>query len=1687
VGNPLVICPNHRIFALQITTMRIASFCFLFLLSQSVWSQDCHRAYWVDGYDGSQAFEHFIDIDRHPDGGFVVCGKHSADGTTLGNQSVNTGAFGYYLARMDSAGNFSQLTSLFSQDGIALKRITVLPDGSIAAGCTVNANITLGSETFHIHGGAKPLLIKFDSQFNYQWHRASENTSNSSEMRDISCDSEGNIYWGGLFSGNYLSFGGDFYLQRTTDGGAWLSKVNAQGQFQWIRGIAPGVSAGLQTVTVDSNDDVWISGQASLGANAVLKFSDQIIAPGYLTNAWCTYVAKFDANGTCIWGKVSSNTSTFGSIYTADAMADDEGNMYLCGQLTGTFEWSGMPMIGGDGSGFLWSLDTNGNGRWFKTMGGQGSSESASALDVRGNRIAVVGYLSSNQPYVGKFPVYSLGTGTYKTFNAQFFNDGELEFCRMNQNDTQNFMQHDVVIDEGLNQIVFGYYKGTNVAWYPFTLTHTGTNPKMFVAKYGPSSPTVFTISAGPDKVTTCSTNVQLNGSTTPSSGVGFGWWPDMGFSGNYSKTPNANTGAPTDYIFYGYYQGCVKRDTVHVDLTNYNLSLTAIENTAHCFGDTSQLAAVCSDPNATIAWTPNYRLTSAVAFNTNSFTNTSLNYVAEATINGCKARDTVYVHVNRKPTIDLPYQQFYQTYQMHTCIDLPIFADLGLPENDYTITPETNITWQNDHSVVFSTDQLYYGGTIAATSPEGCENEIIFTVYAYDYQPAPPIYSQPNDTVYLCPAAGYVYEEEFLVTTDILYNPNDFNFSWYSGWQVDSLDGLGWRDIEYWNHGHYELFPNSVGYPNSAYYVPLRFWNVEPGMDGFKYRAYIHDICSPRVYTNQMVLRVGPAFTDQSTALTICEGATDTLFVASANSNGLYQWQVFRNNAWIDLLANEDNIQINDDQLILSNVFAGMDTLFRCRIDGCSPNFYSYSDPIVVSVQSNNLTIAGPFQTTGCLGETIALYVETNGGSFDAQWMRDGAAINNSVLGHTGFNNDTLFIQTNLFNPQNHVYRCELYNAQCGQNFTTSDLTVEINIPSAINWPLAQNELCADDEALLIATASPMGGIYSGSGLSGDYINPSLNLPGDYDIQYMYVDSTTGCSSTSIQTVTIWALPLVTVELSANSACIQNAAIPIEVTTAPIGGTIDADGLAFESATHSFPLPESSGIFTITYTYTDLHGCESSALTSFEALDTMAIQWTTDLGTFCGGSTEEIIALPLPTGGQFNPYTVTDNVIQTEALSSGDHTLSYQYTAANGCVSQQLAQFYIQDLVVVWTDSLLSACYTSEPIVMGNPSPEGGIYSGIGIVGELFSPGIAGVGFHPVTYTYLDSQTGCTASATQYIQVYDQPLVTFVMSDHDLCIDEDVLTLMEGQPSGGIYSGAGVFEPSPGAFFLMPSNLSEGSYDVTYSYIDGSGCSSSVTETYVIYGLPVLTWVDHLGDFCTNTPIAEVTEPNPNGGSFSPTNVSNGLLDLSTLTPGQYEAQYLYVDEFGCAASILTTYTLQDTTTITWTPLFPEYPNNGFYFCGNFELNAQADLTAWAQPAAGDFYLEGSLLDNQVWTWGDPFEFGFYDITYTYTDPNSGCVSQSIQPFLLDLCGAVAEDTGLAPRCWSDGRNQLWLTSPSAGRFEMVNASGQLVHQGILRSGLQQESIPLAAGVYFVRMAIGDDWSFQKLLIGYE
>ncbi|WP_299316168.1 hypothetical protein, partial [uncultured Aquimarina sp.] len=68
------------------------------------------------------------------------------------------------------------------------------------------------------------------------------------------------------------------------------------------------------------------------------------------------------------------------------------------------------------------------------------------------------------------------------------------------------------------------------------------------------------------------------------------------------------------------------------------------------------------------------------------------------------------------------------------------------------------------------------------------------------------------------------------------------------------------------------------------------------------------------------------------------------------------------------------------------------------------------------------------------------------------------------------------------------------------------------------------------------------------------------------------------------------------------------------------------------------------------------------------------------------------------------------------------------------------------------------------------------GVYSGSGVTDNSngttysFNPATAGAGVHTITYNFTDAN-GCSNSASDTIEVFDLPIVTFA-APADLCID---------------------------------------------------------------------------------------------------------------------------------------------------------------------------------------------------------------------------------------------------------------------------------------------------------------------------
>jgi hypothetical protein len=135
--------------------------------------------------------------------------------------------------------------------------------------------------------------------------------------------------------------------------------------------------------------------------------------------------------------------------------------------------------------------------------------------------------------------------------------------------------------------------------------------------------------------------------------------------------------------------------------------------------------------------------------------------------------------------------------------------------------------------------------------------------------------------------------------------------------------------------------------------------------------------------------------------------------------------------------------------------------------------------------------------------------------------------------------------------------------------------------------------------------------------------------------------------------------------------------------------------------------------------------------------------------------SQEYVDMIAVPFGGSFIGTGIEGNAFIPALAGGGPHTIFYEYIDENGCsnISNELTIEVLFEPTLLFVDSD-QACLTDGPIGMTG-FPEGGIYLGIGVSGNLFYPEIAGPGNHTISYIFTD-ENGCSNRADQNIYVDD-------------------------------------------------------------------------------------------------------------------------------------------------------------------------------------------------------------------------------------------------------------------------------------------------------------------------------------------
>ncbi len=137
------------------------------------------------------------------------------------------------------------------------------------------------------------------------------------------------------------------------------------------------------------------------------------------------------------------------------------------------------------------------------------------------------------------------------------------------------------------------------------------------------------------------------------------------------------------------------------------------------------------------------------------------------------------------------------------------------------------------------------------------------------------------------------------------------------------------------------------------------------------------------------------------------------------------------------------------------------------------------------------------------------------------------------------------------------------------------------------------------------------------------------------------------------------------------------------------------------------------------------------------------------------------------PAGGSFYGNGISGNVLDLSALSSGIHTLTYQFTEANGCYTEDSTTFMILENPV---DQSITVCENMAPVM--NTGSIAKIYATNESLSNLIGSGTS-VALNPITSSPTEVFSAVVSSPFYY-QINTLDTTNYQIIDHEVVTGDD-------------------------------------------------------------------------------------------------------------------------------------------------------------------------------------------------------------------------------------------------------------------------------------------------------------------------
>lgn len=658
-------------------------------------------------------------------------------------------------------------------------------------------------------------------------------------------------------------------------------------------------------------------------------------------------------------------------------------------------------------------------------------------------------------------------------------------------------------------------------------------------------------------------------------------------------------------------------------------------------------------------------------------------------------------------------------------------------------------------------------------------------------------------------------------------------------------------------------------------------------------------------------------------------------------------------------------------------------------------------------------------------------------------------------------------YVSSSNFDPQSAGVGTHYVSYSYTDNngcFNSDSIAITVNSLPTASFTGLPSSVCSNSAPITLS-GLPLGGTFSGSGMTGNVFNPANAGSGIKQITYTYTDNN-GCSDQEVHSTNVVQTQVV--NIGADQIINNNTSTQFN----PIISGGSGSFTYLWSPANKLVNPNILNPSTVALTQTTTFMLQvTDNITSCVDIDTalvsisggaLTIAINATQSTICSGTSTTIQANGSGGNGTYSyswsstPAGFSSNNSSIIVSPTVTTTYSCLVTSGTSTISNDIT-ITVNPSPMAQIGNLNTTYCSNESSVVLTGTPSGGSFTGSGMSGNVFTPASASIGINQITYS-VTGTNGCFDTDTILVDVKSSP-TAFAGNDTLLPCQNNGVSLGQ-QPFSGVsyswYPNFGLNNPA------IANPLSTPNYGITYilTATASNGCQATDTVNIGVVGGPNAI-VSNDTIVCAGS----VVTLNVSGGDtyLWSTGDTVATVQVAPMITTQY---FVIATQSNCADL--------DTITVTVNQPKPHLGKDTIICAGTSIL------------------VSPGIFPGYLWSTGDITPFisvdsagvgiGSKTITVEVTD-NFGCTNSDTIVIGFKLCSGIdgSNSSDLAIALFpnpTDGKITLKSTATTIRElnYSIINVTGSIVLQGVMENSAgyfnqQLDLSILSKGVYLLRL----------------